>query len=44
MIAFFELLFDSNFLRIGNVVKTAPKGYTKNHPAIDWLRFKQHIF
>ncbi|MDA9202371.1 DUF2461 domain-containing protein [Flavobacteriaceae bacterium] len=28
----------------GNAVKTAPKGYAKNHPNIDLLRFKQHIF
>ena len=28
----------------GNVVKTAPKGYAKDHPNIDLLRFKQHIF
>ncbi len=28
----------------GNAVKTAPKGYDKDHPAIDLLRFKQHIF
>ena len=28
----------------GNAVKTAPKGYAKDHPHIDLLRFKQHIF
>ena len=28
----------------GNAVKTAPKGYAKDHPNIDLLRFKQHIF
>ena len=28
----------------GNAVKTAPKGYGKDHPDIDLLRFKQHIF
>jgi uncharacterized protein (TIGR02453 family) len=28
----------------GEVVKTAPKGYAKDHPHIDLLRFKQHIF
>lgn len=28
----------------GNTVKTAPKGYAKDHPNIDLLRFKQHIF
>ena len=28
----------------GKAVKTAPKGYAKDHPHIDLLRFKQHIF
>ena len=28
----------------GEAVKTAPKGYAKDHPLIDLLRFKQHIF
>jgi uncharacterized protein (TIGR02453 family) len=28
----------------GEVVKTAPKGYVKDHSQIDLLRFKQHIF
>lgn len=28
----------------GNAVKTAPKGYANDHPNIDLLRFKQHIF
>ena len=28
----------------GDAVKTAPKGYAKDHPHIDLLRFKQHIF
>lgn len=28
----------------GDAVKTAPKGYAKDHPQIDLLRFKQHIF
>ncbi len=28
----------------GNQVKTAPKGFSKEHPAIDLLRFKQFIF
>ena len=28
----------------GNAVKTAPKGYAKDHPQIDLLRFKQHLF
>ena len=38
-----------NFNRIwgdlqGDAVKTAPKGYAKDHPNIDLLRHKQHIF
>lgn len=28
----------------GEAVKIAPKGYAKDHPHIDLLRFKQHIF
>jgi uncharacterized protein (TIGR02453 family) len=28
----------------GDAVKTAPKGYAKDHPNIDLLRFKQHLF
>ena len=28
----------------GEAVKTAPKGYAKDHPDIDLLRLKQHIF
>lgn len=28
----------------GAAVKTAPKGYAKDHPNIDLLRFKQHLF
>lgn len=28
----------------GAKVKTAPKGYAKDHPNIDLLRFKQHLF
>lgn len=28
----------------GNQVKTAPKGFPKDHPAIDLLRFKQYWF
>ncbi|MGB0255473.1 MAG: DUF2461 family protein, partial [Flavobacteriaceae bacterium] len=28
----------------GAAVKTAPRGYAKDHPNIDLLRFKQHIF
>lgn len=28
----------------GDAVKTAPKGYAKDHTQIDLLRFKQHLF
>ena len=28
----------------GEAVKTTPKGFAKDHPHIDLLRFKQHIF
>lgn len=28
---------------LGEQVKTAPKGFAKDHPAIDLLRYKQHI-
>ena len=28
----------------GDAVKTAPKGYARDHPNIDLLRFKQHLF
>ena len=28
----------------GNQVKTSPKGYSKEHPAIDLLKHKQYIF
>ena len=28
----------------GDAVKTAPKGYDKNHPAIDLLRYKQYLY
>ena len=28
----------------GDALKTAPKGYAKDHPHIDLLRFKQHLF
>lgn len=28
----------------GDAVKTAPKGYAKDHPNIDLLRYKQHLF
>ncbi len=37
-------LFKSNFGTLrGEQVKTAPKGYKKDHPAIDLLRFKQFL-
>ena len=29
---------------IGDQVKTAPRGFSKEHPAIDLLRYKQYIF
>ncbi len=43
------LINEPDFKRIwgnleGNAVKTAPKGYPIDHPHIDLLRFKQHIF
>lgn len=35
----------SNFEQLnGDTVKTAPKGFSKTHPAIELLRFKQYIF
>lgn len=42
-----EILADADFRRVfgelrGDQLKTAPKGYPKDHPAIDLLRFKQH--
>lgn len=44
-----ELINESNFKSVwgelqGEAVKTAPKGYAKDHPHIDLLRHKQHIF
>ena len=44
-----DLINEPNFKRIwgelqGDSVKTAPKGYAKDHPNIDLLRYKQHIF
>ena len=44
-----DIINEPNFKRIwgelqGDSVKTAPKGYTKDHPNIDLLRYKQHIF
>ena len=44
-----EIINEPNFKRIwgelqGDAVKTAPKGYAKDHPNIDLLRHKQHIF
>ena len=43
------ILNNKTFCRVwgelqGEAVKTAPKGYAKDHPQIDLLRFKQHIF
>ena len=44
-----DIINEPNFKRIwgelqGDAVKTAPKGYAKDHPNIDLLRYKQHIF
>ena len=44
-----ELINEPNFKSVwgelqGEAVKTAPKGYAKDHPHIDLLRHKQHIF
>ena len=44
-----DIINEPNFKRIwgelqGDAVKTAPKGYAKDHPNIDLLRHKQHIF
>ena len=44
-----NIINEPNFKRIwgklqGDSVKTAPKGYAKDHPNIDLLRHKQHIF
>lgn len=43
------ILADPNFVNTfgkleGEQLKTAPKGFEKDHPAIDLLRFKQFIF
>lgn len=29
---------------MGAAVKTAPKGFSKEHPHIEWIRYKQHLF
>ena len=44
-----DIINEPNFKRIwgelqGDAVKAAPKGYAKDHPNIDLLRHKQHIF
>ena len=44
-----DIINEPNFKRVwgelqGDAVKTAPKGYAKDHPNIDLLRHKQHIF
>ena len=46
---YLAILNDKSFRSVwgeleGEAVKTAPKGYAKDHPHIDLLRFKQHIF
>jgi len=43
-----EVLKDKNFIKTfgsleGDQVKTSPKGYSKDHPSIDLLRYKQLI-
>ena len=43
-----EILADKTFIKYfgeleGDKVKTAPKGYKKDHPAIDLLRYKQFL-
>ncbi|MBX3061381.1 MAG: DUF2461 domain-containing protein [Anaerolineae bacterium] len=43
-----KLLGDKNFVRVfgkveGEQLKTAPKGYAPDHPAIDLLRYKQMV-
>ena len=44
-----EILSDPTFISMfgglqGEQLKTAPKGFDKDHPAIDLLRYKQFIF
>ena len=39
--AAFKAVYGSN---VGEGVKTAPKGFSKEHPNIDLIRFKQHLF
>lgn len=44
-----EILADKNFVKTfgqldGEQLKSAPKGFDKDHKAIDLLRFKQYIF
>ena len=39
--AAFKAIWGSN---VGEGVKTAPKGFYKEHPNIDLIRFKQHLF
>ncbi len=44
-----KILKNKNFAKMwgemeGNQVKTAPKGFNKDHHAIDLLRFKQYLF
>jgi len=43
-----NIITDKNFLKTfgelrGDQVKTAPKGFDKEHPAIDLLRYKQYL-
>ncbi len=32
--------FKGNFTLYDDKLKTAPRGYVKNHPAVEWLRYK----
>ena len=46
---YLDLIQEPNFKsvwgdNIGEGVKTAPKGFSKEHPNIELIRFKQHIF
>jgi uncharacterized protein (TIGR02453 family) len=46
---FKKVIYDKNFMKIwgdlvGDEVKTAPKGFNKEHPNIDLIKKKQYIF
>jgi uncharacterized protein (TIGR02453 family) len=45
---FEKIVLDKSFLKTfvglsGNQLKTAPRGFPKDHPQIQWLRHKDHI-